>query len=65
MPSVMRKIFVRLSLVKIVPSFTCSMTTMLFAPPNVPEYLLWIFTNSCVCGSRSPKLVTSFSWKLQ
>ncbi len=37
---------------KMVPSSTVYMTTMLLAPPNVPEYLLWIFTNSWLCGDE-------------
>ena len=35
------------------------------APPNEPEKRLWILMYSWSCGSRSPKLVTSDSWKPQ
>ena len=39
------------------------MMLMLLAPPKVPEYLLWILMYGWFWGSRSPKLVTSFSWE--
>lgn len=49
---------VSVSTVKMPSSFS-TMTTTLFAPPKLPAYSLCTFMNGCVCGSRSPKVVTN------
>src|SRR4030095_12078024 len=55
----------RVGTLKMLPSFASTISWTLFAPPNVPAYLLWIWMNGWVCGRRAPKLVSSLSWKDQ